>query len=269
MSIPTPYSFPFGQPLQPLDGGVPGNRDCLVIGSMPAALAIRWRVPGGKLVQGFVVDNEPSPYWDGHDQDARIATWRQTVCWQDNWGEAAPTRQNGHHGQWLALQVLAPLHLTRDRVCASYLVDSYHANAAARHRIDEHYRPAIDRLGLRPCVLPDQPGNDVLVHEAMTRQRDRLLGLIRSPSVTSLITLGTAACRAMRELLGPAAAQISERILGDGPDYGQPQTVVVDGRSYQWHAFISPAAPASMQHLHATWMQRVGARLQQRHGAFK
>lgn len=269
MSTPSPYSFPFGQPVQPLDGGAPGNRDCLVVGSLPSALGIRWRIPGGKLVQGFVIDNEPAPYWDGHDQDARIKAWKQAVCWQESWGEAAPTRQNGHHGSWLNQQVLAPLRLTRDRVCTTTLLDTYHANDAAKHRIEEHYRPAIERLGLPPCALAAQPGNDLLVQEALTTQRERLLGLVRSGPVQTLVTLGTAPFRVMCELLGPAAAQVPANLLGDGPGYGQAQNVQVNGRTYAWYAFVSPAAPASMQRVHTAWAQRLGLQQVAKVGAFK
>lgn len=269
MTIASLHSFPFGQPALPIAGSPPGHRDCLVIGSLPAALAIRWRIPGGKLVQGFVVDNEPSPYWDGRDQETRIATWRRTVMWQDSWGEAAPTRSNGHNGRWLDQHVLAALGLTRDRVCATTLVETYHANEAARHRIDECYRPLIERLGLLPCALPNQPGNEALVHEAVTTQRERLLALVRSPELQSVITLGTAAYRALAELLGPAATPAIGHPLADGPAYGQVIALDLGGRTLRWQAFVSPVAPASMQRVHAGWCQRMGVRTLAQVGSFK
>lgn len=269
MSTDVPYTFPFGQPVKPVSGGAPGNRDCLVIGSSPAALSIRWRVPGGKLVQGFVVDNEPSPFWDGHDQETQIKAWRERVCWQSSWGEAAPTRQNGQTGQWLGEHVLAPLGMSRDRVCSTTLIETYHANEAARHRIDEHYRPLIDRLNLCATTLPDQLANGDLAREAATTERDRLLGLLQSPSVRTVITLGTAAWKAVAELLGPAAAQVPASLLGDGPAYGQPQILTIGGREVRWIAFVSPAAPASMQRVHAAWTARQGVKPPVLLGAFK
>ncbi|MBN8526829.1 MAG: hypothetical protein J0M02_15965 [Planctomycetes bacterium] len=260
-------TFPFGQPVRPVDSGDPGNRDCIIVGGLPSALAIRWRVPGGKLVQGFVVDNEPSPFWDGHDQDARIRAWRQAVCWQEAWGEAAPTRQNGQVGSWLNQQVLAPLALSRDRVCATTLLNTYHANDAARHRIDEHYRPAMQRLGLPTCMVPDHPGSEDLLRRSLAEERDRLAALLRAPGVRTLVTLGTASFRAMREVLG-AAAVVPDNALGDGPAYGLGHELQFDGRALRWHAFVSPTAPASMQRVHTAWAQRLGAPLQ-RVGAFK
>ena len=269
MSTDVPYSFPFGQPVQPVSCGQPGNRDCLVIGSTPSSLCMRWRVPGGKLVQGFAIDNEPSPFWDGHDQDALLKIWKQTVCWQPTWGDVGPTRQNGHHGQWLNQQVLIPLGVSRDRVCATTLIDTFHANEATRHRIDEHYRPFIDRLGLRPCALANQLSNSDLTREAVTTQRDRLLALMQSAAVQTMVTLGTASYKVVLELLGPAAAQVPTSLLGDGPTYGQPQTIILNGRSLRWYAFVSPSAPVSMQRMHTAWSARHGVKPLMALGSFK
>ncbi len=269
MSTDVPYTFPFGQPVKPVTGGAPGNRDCLVLGSSPSALCMRWRVPGGKLVQGFAIDNEPSPFWDGHDQDAQIRVWKDRVCWQPTWGETGPTRQNGLRGQWVGQQVLSPLGISRDRVCAATLVETYYANEATRHRIDEHYRPLIERLGLSATTLPNQLANSDLAREAVTTERDRLLGLLRAPSIRTVITLGTATWKAVAELFGPAAAQMPASLLGDGPAYGQAQSIAVDGREVRWIAFVSPSAPASMQRVHAAWMTRQGVKQPILLGSFK
>jgi hypothetical protein len=37
--------------------------------------------PQGRTIAALAVDNEPEPFWDGLDEEARIARWRHAVGW--------------------------------------------------------------------------------------------------------------------------------------------------------------------------------------------
>lgn len=266
----TAPTFPFGRPVLPSPAIPAGNRDVLVLGSAPGALCMRWRAPGGKLVQAFPVDNEPTPFWNGHDQEAQVRRWREVVCWQGACGDAGPSRQNGQQGRWLDEVVLAPLDLGRERMVAATLLPTYHANEAARARIDEMYQPLTARLALPACALPAMPGGDELVAAGLGDERERLLALLAGPGLRTLITLGMPAFRVLGHLLGADAAQVSPAILGDGPGYGRPQAVRWQGRELRWFAFVSPVAPGSMLRLHQAWaQQQSGVRPLMMVGAFK
>lgn len=268
-STPAAFTYPFGLPVRSAPMPIAANHDVLVVGSAPSALYMRWRVPGGTLVQGCPVDDEPTPFWNGHDHEARLRHWGSVACWQDAWGAAGPSHQNGQTGRWLDETVLAPLGIGRERMVGATLLDRFHANDAVRRRIDGIYRPLIPRLGLPVCALPAMPGGDELVAAGLGPQRARLLALLEGPGVTTLITLGTPAFRVCCQLLGPAAAGVGPALLGDGPDYGQPQQIAWMGRSLRWFAFVSPSAPGSMLKVHLAWTQRQGGRAQVMLGAFK
>ncbi len=263
------HAFPFGRPLVPITGGDAAGRECLILGNVPGALCIRWRIPGGKMLQGLVVDSEPSPLWDGHDQESRVRQWCEAVCWQEAWGEAAPSKNNGVDGQWLNQQVLSPLNLTRDRVCIATLLDTHHANDAMLHRIEDHYHPLVGRSGVPPCALPRLPGNDALIAQAVGTHGDRLKGLLRATSLQTVVTLGTAAMRSFLQLLGWETDRISGSILTDGMLYGQPREVAFEGRGLRWFAFVNPNAPMSMQTVHRAWAEGRGMKPLVRIGAFK
>lgn len=266
---PIPHAFPFGRPVPAPAQPVATDRDTLVIASVPAALSIRWRVPGGRLVQSLVVDGEPAPFWDGRDQDALVRSWREAVGWRDEWGAAAASRQNGQTGRWVAESVLHPLGIARERMAGATLLGTYHANEAARHRIDEHYRPLAERLGLPRCTLANQPGADGIVAAALADQRPRLDALLGSPSLRTVITLGIPSFRVLAGLAGGAAAAVSPTILGDGPAYGQEQRIEYHGRPLLWYAFVSPVAPGSLMKVHTAWAQLRGLRRQMMSGSFK
>lgn len=249
-AIPT---FPFGQAVLPVPMEPPGHRDCLVLGSLPGALCVHWRMPDGRSIQGLPVDQEPAPYWDGHDQEVRIRTWRQTICWRDTWGTVGPTPQNGRRGHWLHQEILVPLRLGRDRICAIDLIDRYHANAAIRHRIDDSYRPLIYRIGIPLCHLPPPPGNEEALLRAISVQRDQVLDLLETPTVQTVITLGVVPARALSQLLDQPAARVPASVVAGGPDYGQEHLVAFHGRQIRWRAFICPGSPGRMLKVHTAW----------------
>ena len=96
--------FPFGAPVLPRPPSATGPRRVYLLGAYPSGLHVRWTPPAPlKPVRALLVDNEPTPFWDGTGQDAHIAHWKDAVGWRDAWGTAVAPAEgvNGPSGAWV------------------------------------------------------------------------------------------------------------------------------------------------------------------------
>src|ERR671933_733331 len=105
--------FPFGQAVFPRAPSAHGPRRLFVLGAYPSALHVAWNplplvdYPDGYgPVRALPVDNEPTPFWDGHDEQALIDGWKATVNFDPSWGTAdRPPNLNGTTGKKLKKRV--------------------------------------------------------------------------------------------------------------------------------------------------------------------
>lgn len=67
------------------------------------------------------------------------------------------------------------------------------------------------------------------------------------------MTLGNAALRVLRELLGDAAAPTKLTVA----DYGTELSANLNGHRVRWLPLAHPAAPRPYQVAHETWMTRL------------
>lgn len=247
--------FPFGRPVEPYRPADRSRRRVFVLGAYPSALHVRWQPPAPwRPITAVAVDNEPSPFWDGHDQAERVAAWKVAVAFQESWGEVQPAgRFNGSSGVWVLTQVLQPLALYPREVWFSDCLNTYRCSQGLARRLEDTYRPASRVLGLPlPQLLP-HPTEAQIVAEARAhhpRLRDELLAA--QPDV--VVTLGNAALRVLGELSGQPSP-LPLRLTLDAAAYGQPTALAIAGLPpTRVLALAHPGAPPRYKTLHQNWL---------------
>jgi uracil-DNA glycosylase len=259
MALPT---FPFGAPVLPRSPSASEPRRVYLLGAYPSGLHVRWTAPAvptveRRTVRALLVDNEPTPFWDGSRQDKWMAEWKDRVGWQSEWGDvAAPPRGvNGPSGAWVDRNILEPLNLSRTDVCISDCLDTARLNSAQEARVQDTYEPVAVARGLPSCtVRPVPDGERGIVREACEAHVGRLRDEIAACSPSIVITLGNAALRVFSSL---AERETPSALVEKG--YGTPISARVDGRELAWLPLVHPRSgertppwPA----VHRSWVER-------------
>lgn len=81
------HSYPFGLPVTARPPSASGPRSVFLLGAYPSALHIEWTPPAPyRRVKAIPVDDEPTPFWDGEDQEERVRRWQAAVGFDRAWG---------------------------------------------------------------------------------------------------------------------------------------------------------------------------------------
>lgn len=197
------------------------------------------------------VDDEPVPFWDGSDEDARLEAWKTAVSFDPAWGSVGRVaRLNGSSGLWVVKHVLEPLRAGWSETWVTDCLDTYHASTGASARVADTYRPFAEAFRLRPAVLKGHPNETAVVREALANHRARLLSELRSAKPELVVTLGNAALRVVHELLGVPLTKLA----ADGY-YGKECMGTLDGHAVRCLPLAHPAAPEKYQEAHAHWRE--------------
>ncbi len=139
-----------------------------LLGAYPSALHVAWRPPARKPVRAMAVDNEPTPFWNGADEDERIAQWKAAVGSRDGeWGEVTGVGDlNGSSGTWVDDNVLAPLGVGRDAACITDCIDTYFASEGGAARVADTCVPFVKTVGLPVPRLAPHPSEGAIVDGA-------------------------------------------------------------------------------------------------------
>src|SRR3954451_22270808 len=130
-------TFPFGRPVAAASPSAKGQRKLFVLGAYPSALHVRWQPPDDRLVRALAVDNEPEPFWTGHDQDAKVQSWKSLVGWNDRWGTVnSVDGLNGPSGQWVERNILEWMGDGRDAAWITDCLDTYRASVDMRRAME-------------------------------------------------------------------------------------------------------------------------------------
>ena len=227
----------------------------MVLGAYPSALHVEWCPPPPyKRIAALAVDDEPTPFWNGADEAARIERWSQAVGFRPSWGTVRGVgRLNGSSGLWVERDVLQPLGVTRDEVWITDALDTYRASTGQGKRIADTYEPFAETIGLPSAVLPVHPDEGDIVAEAVAQQLGRLRDELRVAVPELVVTLGNAALRVMRHLVEAKDAPTRLRVEG----YGERLPSHFEGRAIEWLPLAHPAAPEVYQRAHAGWKARI------------
>lgn len=203
------------------------------------------------MVQALAVDNEPEPFWTGADEVYRVGQWMSQVGWSDAWGAVAPVSQlNGPSGLWVEERVLGPLGVDRPDAWITDCLNTYRASVKMRAAVEGVYAPFARAHALPPAELAPHPSEAQIVREGIDENLLRLRRELTLAAPDVIVTLGNAALRVLRKLLGDAAAPTK---LSVG-DYGTELSANLDGHGMSWLPLAHPAAPQPYKVAHETWM---------------
>jgi hypothetical protein len=243
--------FPFGRPVEACEPS--RHRSGLfVLGAYPSALHVHWTAPDGTEIAALAVDNEPEPFWNGADEDVRIAEWKELVGFDDRWGSVDPVgKLNGSSGAWLEVNVLAPLGFGREQTWITDCLDTYRASKAQSRAIDERFRPFADMARLEQPSLPKHPSESAIVKETRELHLTRLRTELDDAQPTTVVTLGNAALRTMRVLLDDDPYG-DDRLYQE--PYGRRLVSSIEGRFVAWYPLVHPGA-RGWRHAHGAWAE--------------
>jgi uracil-DNA glycosylase len=258
-TMPTPtFTFPFGRPVRPCKPASSEPRPAFILGAYPSALHVEWLPPGGhSRIRAIAVDNEPEPFWNGADQDARIARWKRAVRFDPaTMGEIGPAgKLNGSSGAWVDANVLEPLGITRADAWITDALDTYRCSRALAARLEDTYDKFARRAGLPASLLAVHPSEREIVEESLREHRERLLAELEACRPVRIVTLGNAALAVIRGLLPrEGGADVKKLSARDG--YGTPVILRLAARRVELLPLAHPAAPSAYRKAHDLWRTR-------------
>ena len=254
--------YPFGRPVTSRPPSADGPRRAFILGAYPSALHVCWTPPSPyKAVKALAVDDEPDPFWDGHDEPQRVIAWKEATDFDEaTMGSVSGCpRLNGPSGKKLRERYFRPFRLDRADCWITDTLDTYRLSDNQAERIEDTYLPVASGIGLPPPFVRPHPSEAQIVAEASAEHLDRLATELETASPSLIITLGNAAQRVMRKLLRPAPGHDPGPAVGRGDDYGRPIELVLAGSKATWLPLAHPAAPAIYQNWHDSWMQTTAA----------
>jgi hypothetical protein len=245
--------FPFGRPVTSCKPSANGPRRLVVLGAYPSALHVRWTPPPPfRRIVALAVENEPTPFWTGDDEERRVEEWKVSVGWEARWGSIAPVGNlNGPSGSWVAESVLGPLGARPDEAWITDCLDTYRVSVGAAARLMDTYRPFAAAHGLPEDNLQPHPSENAIVTEALADHRSRLTSELATARASLVVTLGNAALRVLAGIgevggVGPPRKLALDR-------YGTTYRLRVGENEMEWLPLAHPAAPKIYQEAHAAW----------------
>lgn len=255
MTSRRPGTYPFGRPVQPCSPSASSPRCVFVLGAYPSALHVAWTPPAPyRRVQAIAVDNEPLPFWNGSDQEARVETWKKSVGFKPEaqGSISVAGNLNGSSGDWVDKNVLDPLKVARADVWITDSLDTYRCSEGLASRIDDTYNPFATAVGLSQAVLLQHPSESDIIKEASRDHQPRLRQEIETCNPDLIVTLGNAALAVIRELYPQTGGQDVLR-LDSSERYGAVVTLQVGQRKVDLLPLAHPAAPKAYQAAHKRW----------------
>jgi hypothetical protein len=259
------YRFPFGQPVLPRHPSASDRRPVYVLGAYPSALHVRWApspADSGKAIAALPVDNEPEPFWDGDDEQARIDAWKLQIGYNpERHGTVTPAggRNNGSSGEALDRFYLTPLSVDRSATWITDALDTYRMSAGVKTAIDSKFNGFADRTGLPRPHLLTHPDEAQIVKEATEEHVDRLRTELNLCQPELIVTLGRAAFK----VLGALVDEPRPTTVFATSGYGEPISLSVAGRAVSWRALAHPGIRSRAgiwQDAHDEWVARATTR---------
>ena len=251
--------FPFGMPVKERVPWIQAARRAYVLGAYPSALHVYWRPPKPyRPIQAIAVDNEPDFFWNGGNEEAITAEWQKEIGFSEQWGEVfCAGKLNGSSGLWVDENILNPFHLARnENVWISDCLTTYRSSTGVKARLEDTYLPFAQKANLPVPLLGEHPGEEEIVREALSQQKNRLRSELYAAKPEMVITLGNAALRVMRELVDFATAPA--KLAASMEVYGKPIAIQIEGKLRAvWYPLAHPAAPKVYQQAHICWIEQL------------
>lgn len=247
------YTYPFGRPITPREPSATSPRRLFVLGAYPSALHVEWIPPKPwKRITAIPIDDEPSPFWDGADHEARVDAWKAHVGFDPAWGSIQSIQRfNGPSGAWVRDNVLEPLEADTSGAWITDCLDTYRGSIGVTRRLSDTYGPFATALGLPAASLPPHPGETEIVQEALTHHTARLRAELGTARPELVVTLGNAALRVLGAIVDIEGRSAPSKLRVE--EYGKEIGIRVAGRSMRWLPLAHPAAPKRWQEVHEGW----------------
>lgn len=234
-----------------------GQAEAFVLGVYPSALHVQWTHPNYR-VAALAVAPEPWPFWDGREEQERVAQWQQEVGWREEWGRVRPVgRLNGSSGRAVADRVLAPLGLTLDEVWLTDALPFFHVHRGDGTQgaaMSERYDPFAREHGLQEHQLPDRPSVEQLVSRSVAQEGERLRRELVDAEAPLLITLGNEALRVAAQLVD---GSLPTSLTASG-SYGERRAATIAGRTMEVLPLVHPGQRGrSWTDAHDRWVASV------------
>lgn len=155
-------------------------------------------------------------------------------------------------GLWVEKRILGPLGVDRADAWITDCLNTYRASVAMRAAIEDVYEPFARVHAPPPAELASHPSEAQIVSEGIDQNLSRLRHELTAAAPDVIVTLGNAALRVLRRLLGEAAALTKLTVA----DYGTELSVNLNWHRMRWLPLAHPAAPRPYQVAHETWMTR-------------
>lgn len=254
----TDLRFPFGLPVTERKPFIFEPRLAYILGAYPSALHVRWVPPSPyRVIKAIAVDDEPETFWNGQAEEGLIEAWKESVHFDPDWGEIFTAgRLNGSSGLWVDEKVLKPLGLERGKsVWLSDCLETYRLSSKLLRRLEDTYTPFAEEMDLPEYNLQPHPSEEEIVCEALEDQLDRICEELEEAKPSIIITLGNAALRVMRQILGTQS--IPEKLVPSEALYGKPVDIAALGGKEILLCLAHPAAPKQYQIVHDGWIKRL------------
>lgn len=245
--------FLFGRPVLPCKPSADGSRRLFVLGAYPSALHIRWRgTNGASLIRAVAVDNEPEPFWTGHDQGARVKMWAEAIGWREQWGMAQECKSsNGTSGCWVENRLLRLMKVSRAETWITDCLDTYfESEGAARRLSSDKLAALVQSHGIPAAHHHRHPSEEEIVRLSLAGHRERLLSELDAARPERVVTLGNAALRVFTDLIGLRQGPRELSLAG----YGESRSIQVLGRPVEWIPLAHPGARVRWQDVHTSWL---------------
>jgi hypothetical protein len=247
------HTFPFGQPIRPVEQRDKSPKDIFVLGVYASAVHARWVGDDGRQrIQAVGVATEPEIFWTGEgaaDIIARIELPRGTGRL-----EAASRLHNGPSGRSLDELFLRPLGVGRDRVWLCDLLPESRCNPSQANALRREYAPLQDRL-------PDYSWPSVPTNLAGAQRVQAIADEVVCSQARVVVTLGDLPLRFFARHFGAHSAL--RDYAPTEAQYGRCVPITISGHSCELLPLAHPRQASGLgpssrlwRESHAAWVRR-------------
>ncbi len=243
---PTPYRFPFGEPVLTVEQQDRSPKKAFVLGVYASAVHARWLNPDGtERVRALAVASEPRIFWDGSGAKDIVAG----IEVPEAAGRlvAADDGMNGPSAKALDEKILAPLGLNRDTTWLCDLVPHACQNPSQAEAVEQHYSTIAAQHSLPPVNMIPYP----------SRIKEDRIAEIKSElfisQATLLITLGDDPIKLFLRKVSGDWKWDSLRDATAAHPYGSEIPINIEGRSFSVIPMVHPRQAGALGAFSKEW----------------
>lgn len=242
----TPYSFPFGEPVQRVIQRDRTPKRIFVLGVYASAVHARWMdTRGSTCIRALAVASEPYIFWRGDGADAIVS--RIDIPPDVGTLLPAPAELNGPSGIALDDLFLHPLGLQRSDAWLCDLVPHSCLNPKQQKALEREYLPLMEQYGLPAVTLPPVPRQ-----LADTQRQQDIREELEASSAKVLVLLGDQPVRWFLRAFESRWRRLSD-FGQDNAAYGRLHKVKIGEQSYQVLPLAHPRQAAQLGSHSAAW----------------